>query len=175
MKRDKSCADCGTPVTRTRCKSCAVRFRFFARGGTEIDRFWGRVDANGDCWLWTGGKADTGYGTVHIEGKTWHAHRVAYELLVGSIPVGLELDHLCRVRACVNPDHLEPVDHRTNLLRGASPAAIAFRTGICIRGHAVAGTNRQPNGRDRHGAPRFTCRSCRSCRSGNVVAFGLAL
>jgi hypothetical protein len=112
------------------------------------DRFWEKVNKNGPtsdlrpelgpCWLWT---VDTprGYGRFHInENGKWrnlYAHRWAYEALVGPIPSDLELDHLCRERACVNPSHLEAVAHATNTLRGMSPGAIALRRNTCIRGH----------------------------------------
>lgn len=74
-----------------------------------MDRFWEKVDKSGECWLWTAYTTKKGYGQTHIGGKTKYAHRVAYELSVGPIPDGKELDHLCRNRACVNPDHLDPV------------------------------------------------------------------
>jgi len=71
---------------------------------------------------------------VSLGSTTQAAHRAFYEALVGTIPSELELDHLCRVRACVNPDHLEPVTRQTNVLRGFSPAAIVRRSGICQNG-----------------------------------------
>ncbi|MFI1562215.1 HNH endonuclease [Streptomyces sp. NPDC020490] len=83
-------------------------------------RFWARVDktAPGGCWVWTGSVESKGYGAPTINGAKRPAHRVAYEDLVGPIPEGLHLDHLCRVRRCVNPEHLEPVTSRENALRG---------------------------------------------------------
>src|SRR3990167_11363030 len=78
----------------------------------------------GGCWLWTGYVDPRyGYGRYGAKGNRYQAHRLVYELLRGSIPKGVGLDHLCRVRACVNPSHLEPVDCRTNLLRGKTRAA----------------------------------------------------
>ena len=86
-------------------------------------RFWAKVDKTETCWLWTGGQS-AGYGRFGFKGRpNLGAHRFAYELLVGPIPPGLDLDHLCRVRNCVNPDHLEPVTRRENLLlRGGGPS-----------------------------------------------------
>lgn len=88
---------------------------------TAATRFWSKVDKRGadDCWLWTGALT-TGYGRFHVAVGVplVLAHRFAYEALVGRIPRGLDLDHLCRVRACVNPAHLEPVTRRNNLMRG---------------------------------------------------------
>ena len=75
-------------------------------------------EPNSGCWLWLGAVTPTGYGTISIKHKTYHAHRTVYECLVGPIPAGLQLDHLCRVRSCVNPAHLEPVTNQVNLLRG---------------------------------------------------------
>ena len=78
---------------------------------TQEERFWNRVSVNVDtgCWEWTGSLAQKGYGVIFYGGKPEGAHRVSYEMRYGKIPVGLELDHLCRVRNCVNPDHLEAV------------------------------------------------------------------
>lgn len=82
------------------------------------ERFWAKVEKRG-CWLWTGVKS-AGYGMLTPRGKgsTMSAHVFAYEMLVGPVPDGLEIDHLCRNRACVNPEHLEPVTHKVNCRRG---------------------------------------------------------
>lgn len=83
------------------------------------ERFWGRVAKTETCWLWTGRLTEKGYaGKVGYQGKHYAPHRLAYELLTGPIPDGLVLDHLCRVRNCVNPDHLEPVTAEENTRRG---------------------------------------------------------
>ncbi len=87
---------------------------------TADDRFWSKVrkpDVNG-CWLWMGTQ-QKGYGRFGANGAMILAHRHAYKSLVGPIPKGLELDHLCRVRGCVNPSHLEPVTRLVNVRRGA--------------------------------------------------------
>lgn len=75
------------------------------------------VEAPG-CWLWSSGQQGHGYGAYSYGGKSIAAHIYVYQLLVGPVPRGLELDHLCRVRHCVNPDHLEPVTHLENTVRG---------------------------------------------------------
>jgi len=93
----------------------------------EMLRFWSHVDAAGDCWVWTGSKDRAGYGRTWRSTAPFPAHRVAYELLVGPIPAGLVIDHLCRNPACVNPDHLEPVTHRVNILRGHAPSIRSHR------------------------------------------------
>ena len=83
------------------------------------DRVFNRImPVTSGCWIWTGSVTDSGYGTIRIDGVVTRAHRVVYELLVGLIPNGLEIDHLCRTKPCVNPDHLEPVTHQENTRRG---------------------------------------------------------
>ena len=93
---------------------------------------WPFIRKTETCWLWQGYRNDRGYGRIGSK----IAHRIIYELLVGPIPVGLTLDHLCRVRHCVNPAHLEPVDNKTNILRGVSFSAINAKKETCPLGHA---------------------------------------
>src|SRR5213593_4533327 len=84
---------------------------------TSVDLFWAKVNkAEGSCWRWTGSQRRGGYGRVRIGGRDFVAHRVAYELTIGPIPDGLQLDHLCRNRLCVRPAHLEPVTGQVNTL-----------------------------------------------------------
>lgn len=92
-----------------------------------------------DCWRCSLGLVRSGYSALRIGGVHHMSHRVIYEYLVGPIPDGLELDHLCRVRNCVYPQHLEPVTELENFLRGEARGAIALRTGLCIRGHSLDG------------------------------------
>lgn len=102
------------------------------------ERFWYRVNKDGPngCWVWTGTRLQRGgYGVLLIKGKSTRAHRYAYQLLRGPIPDGLQIDHLCRNRLCVNPDHLEAVTLVTNVLRGNSVAAIKKRMTQCKLGH----------------------------------------
>lgn len=98
---------------------------------TLEQRFWEKVDRGGpdECWAWTGGGPPS-YGRFGIGGRTHLAHRVAYELMVGPIPDGLDIDHLCRNKVCVNPAHLEPVPHAVNVRRGPKP-----KPSHCKRGH----------------------------------------
>lgn len=107
------------------------------------DRFWDRVfpEPNSGCWLWMGARSGGGYGIIEDNCQRIYAHRLSYELHYGAVPTGMYLDHLCRVRCCVNPDHLEPVTKRENTLRGISPTAVNFNKARCIRGHLLAGEN----------------------------------
>lgn len=93
--------------------------RKFTRWDSIEDRLWSRVEKTESCWLWTGDLNRKGYSTqIGFNKEYTTAHRIAYMLLVGPIPDGLVLDHLCRVRNCVNPDHLEPVTQEENTRRG---------------------------------------------------------
>jgi hypothetical protein len=126
---------------------------------TPEERFWSHVDKSGDCWLWTGALDRNGYGKVMYAGSLRKSHRLAYELLVGPIPPDRVIDHVCRVRRCVNPGHLEPVTQRDNVLRGdTGPAANLAKT-HCVHGHPFTGSNlivtRRTDGRVR--------RACRAC------------
>jgi hypothetical protein len=126
-----------------------------------IARFWSRIEKTDGCWLWTGPLDHGGYGTFRFERQrklyVLMAHRIAYEQIIGPIPDGLVLDHLCRVRNCCNPHHLEPVTRGENVLRGDSPNARSARATHCPQGHPYdeANTYRTPNG----------TRQCRICKA----------
>ena len=110
------------------------------------------------CWEWTGSKGSCGYGHMRVSGRTVSVHRIAYNELVGPIPDGLTLDHLCRNRWCVNPEHLEPVTNRENVLRGVNPPAQNHRKQKCLKGHPFDLT---PGGR----------RGCSVCRCQRTQAY----
>lgn len=125
----------------------------------RVRRFWMKVTRPGEseCWEWTGAHNRNGYGTFRVGGagtSPAQAHRYSYELLVGPIPPGLSLDHLCRNRGCVNPSHLEPVTGRVNTLRGVSFAAENAAKTHCLRGHEFTPENI---------IPRAKARQCRAC------------
>lgn len=112
--------------------------------------------AGNGCWIWNHVPTNSGYGAFCLDRIPRAAHRVVYELIKGPIPQGMQLDHLCRNRVCVNPDHLEPVTCRENLLRGSETHAArnAIKT-HCKYGHPFSGANL---GADRHGYKR--CLTC---------------
>lgn len=106
---------------------------------TLEQRFWPKVKKTDGCWLWEASKTKKGYGQISNKpGSPLLAHRVAYELVKGAIPAGAQIDHLCRVRECVNPDHLEVVTSRENTLRGVGPTAVNAKKKICKRGHSLS-------------------------------------
>ena len=78
------------------------------------ERFMAKVNQTNDCWIWMAYKRRDGYGEFHLEGSTQLSHRVSYEMFKGRIPDGLDIDHMCHNRSCVNPDHLQAVDRSLN-------------------------------------------------------------
>jgi hypothetical protein len=119
-----------------------------------------KIDSNG-CWNWQLSKERGGYGKIKVAYKSKLAHRVSYEVFVGEIPNGLQLDHICKVRACVNPAHLEPVTAKENLHRSSLKELWAAKKEVthCPQGHkyTTANTLIKQNkwGND--------CRNCRTC------------
>jgi hypothetical protein len=132
-----------------------------------LDRVLPRVIVGSKCWEWNGYHDRDGYSLVRLSSprRMARVHRVMYEALVGPIPKGTEPDHLCRNRGCVRPDHLEPVTHRENMLRGETVVARNAVATHCIHGHEFteANTYRRPDG-DRD------CRACKARRIGELRA-----
>jgi HNH endonuclease len=123
-------------------------------------RFWDKVDKeSSECWLWRGAKMSNGYGLFHINGHTELVHRLSYKDAYGDFSAEKQLDHICRVRHCVNPQHLQPVTAALNQKRGKK----ATQT-HCKRGHPLVGDNVRikANGtRD--------CRLCRRVRDDTAI------
>lgn len=134
------------------------------RWATPEDRFWAQVSKTPDCWHWTGSTNAYGYGYLGVGARSVLVHRFAHELLIGAIPLGYEVDHLCHNadeacpggpgclhRRCANPSHLEAVSNRVHQSRQRK----AQKT-KCVNGHSFTSANTyiQPNG----------CRKCRACR-----------
>lgn len=134
--------------------------------GTDESRFWQKVDKNGPqpgadtlaagmdrCWIWKGHVGSKGYGKAWAKKRGWKAHVFSYFVTVGRVPKGKELDHLCELRACVNPGHLEPVTHTENMRRGRWGKATH-----CIWGHEYTPEN-TGIGTSR-GRPQRYCKIC---------------
>jgi hypothetical protein len=117
-----------------------------------------RIQSDTGCWEWQAFRDADGYGTFWLNGESRRAHRASYELFVGPIPDEATLDHLCRNRCCVNPDHLDPVPIGENLMRSPeAPASVNAQKTHCSRGgHPLSGSNLYicPRGK----------RECRTCR-----------
>jgi hypothetical protein len=120
---------------------------------SDLDRFWAKVEKTEGCWNWTAVKRG-GYGLFRFRDTKISAHRLTYELIKGAIPDGLVIDHLCRNRACVNPDHLEAVTNKTNILRGAGLCAANAVKDACPKGHPYTPANTYT---------RVGSRACREC------------
>lgn len=155
------------------CNKHATRFDRYGDVGrgrvpyhSEVERFWPKVEKTAACWLWVGAIGSGGYGNFYTEAsgssgsrkyRTVPAHRWSYEHLVGPVPEGLHLDHLCRNRACVNPVHLEPVTATENLRRGTGPSAVNGAATHCPLGHPYSEANT-------YRVPTTGWRQCRICR-----------
>lgn len=128
-------------------------------GKSLEEKFWPKVSVTPSCWNWTACKHRDGHGKIGHNGKTLYAHRVSYELLIGPIPEGLILDHLCRNPACVNPDHLEPVTVKINNNRGISPMALQLLITHCPEGHEYNDDNTY------HWRGHRRCRICNAIKA----------
>ena len=170
MQRQCIVPECGNPFLAR--GFCRTHYNFLhhrkllSPHPTPIERFLASfsIEETG-CWLWQG-TLDTGeYGLFFAEKIYFGAHRWSYEWFIGPIPDGLTIDHLCRVHRCVNPDHLEPVTHRENCLRGIAPAAQNAHKTHCKYGHEFTPKNTRP--RPEGGR---TCRECHRIKSAQRYA-----
>lgn len=148
------CERCATTFERTPAEVKGGRTRFCSRLCWRGE-FWDRVDKRDDgCWLWLGPLTPKGYGRTYHKGRVQFVHRIAWSLSGRELADGLELDHLCRVRHCVNPDHLEPVTHRENTLRGDTVTARNAAKTHCVKGHRYT-----PDNTRMYRGSRY-CRTC---------------
>jgi hypothetical protein len=176
----KTAGYCGMHYQRIRKHGDPIYEKHRVIHGSLAERFWPRVLKTDGCWIWAGPKTPNGYGRIYVsKNKPVGAHRVAYELLVGPIPSGFELDHTCHTRACdegdscphracVNVDHLEPVTHEENIRRSNfytydHKLSIRKRKAVCKQGHPYAGDNLSF---DRKGS-----QVCRACQKTNLARY----
>lgn len=135
---------------------------------SKIDRTPGR-GPNGDCWIWTACLDAYGYGAISYLRRTLKAHRVTFFLAGKHIPEGMELDHLCRVRSCVNPEHLEAVTHRVNMDRGeiATAKIAGIKAKMLLRTHCMRGHEYTPQNTELRTGNGRRCVICRNeyCRA----------
>lgn len=126
--------------------------------GESLNRFVSKFLIGDGCWEWLAGKNNAGYGYFWFNGKQRRAHKVCYEMLRGPVPDGLVLDHSCRNKACVNPDHLQAVPQFTNVIRGEAPTKKNFFKTTCAKGHPY----------ERYEKTGF--RYCRKCKNEKDLA-----
>ncbi len=133
----------------------------------DLKNFWARVNRTDSCWLWTG-VINHEYGLFSLRGNRYRAHRVSFTLAKGKIPSRLVIDHMCKVKNCVNPEHLRAVDLVTNVMENSDSPSAAFKArDKCENGHELTGRNLFIESKS-NGA---TFRRCRVCRAARMRAF----
>ena len=126
---------------------------------SRLERFFNKVNTQGNCWLWQGAHHNSGYGVFNSGSRLMGSHRWLYEFIHGQIPQPLELDHLCRTPACVRPSHLEAVSHSLNVKRGTAWHHFVDEAKLvvkCPRGHEYTKENTYIT----KGKPTRHCRQC---------------
>lgn len=137
--------------------------RGMIRGGGLLN-FYRHIEITDTCWLWTGGTNRTGYGRGYFRGRMISPHRLVYEIVQGDLIPGMSIDHLCSVRLCVRPDHLEQVSFKTNTARGSGASTVNRLKTHCVSGHEFTEENTYVYWRGRG------CRTCRKAQ--HVVSNG---
>lgn len=167
MKVAQKCRDAQCSRKAKHREMCGMHYqRYMLSGGhrlDHLDRLFSKIEIyeNG-CWIWQGSRDSHGYGRTNIgKGKIKNTHVLFFTWLVGEVPKGLELDHLCMTQSCVNPDHLEPVTHAENIRRWAASLNITH----CPQGHKYDGNNTYVNPLGR--------RICRICSNAAAVRYRL--
>lgn len=127
----------------------------------SLVRFNNKVNKTDSCWLWTGSTNGVGYGEIRINHKKHYAHRLSYQHYNGDIAKGMEIDHLCRNRSCVNPAHLDQVNRSENMKRAMPYRKDTHKT-TCINGHDLADSYQRKDGKGRN---------CRKCNLDRVKAY----
>lgn len=147
---------------RLKTKRLRIKWGIKPRQSLE-QRFWSKVNKTESCWLWNAKIEYGGYGIFWFNKKNVKAHRFSYEFIKGKIPIGLTIDHLCRIRHCVNPNHLEPVSLKENVFRSENFVAKNVKKTHCDRGHAFTPENTILS--IRSGNRKRTCRTCKVNKS----------
>ena len=159
LREGRGAVSTGREMTKSHIRTDSKTGRFMPIPLEE--RFWSKVLKTDGCWIWQGGLDYDGYGQIKNVG-TDRAARVSWRIANGAIPKGLVVDHICRVRSCVNPSHLRLLTNTQNILCGEGVTARNARKTHCPRGHALEGDNlyRYPDGR----------RSCQTCQRARKAA-----
>lgn len=157
--RPHSCRGfCRRHYTQARVAGTIATTPYAERFAPPIERFLSNIAITDECWEWTASTTNRGYAQFKADSKNRLAHRFSYELFIGPIPDGMTIDHLCRNRRCVNPDHLEAVTARENVLRGVGLSAENARKTHCVHGHEFTPENTYW-AKARYGVGR-QCREC---------------
>lgn len=163
---EKQCSQCLKPFSpeRSRSKFCSQQCSADSQRKTAYQQVFepGKYSVEGDCWIWTGFKTWEGYPRTGAanKGLSQYAHVAAYTLTIGPVPEGLQLDHLCKNRSCINPRHMEPVTPVVN----SSRAKWATST-HCIHGHEFTECNTHHYIQKRNGRPARRCKACHAIES----------